>query len=340
MDSSRGNRANFRASAFRRHIAWVFGLQFVAVVLACMLGIYGILPIPVAITVIVVVTAGAWFATRWQWRPVRTLARMVNHWDGVQLAPDALQLEKLFAHTDADIASLARGLQGLATRIDGYNQRERNFTRDASHELRSPLTVIKMSIDMLAEVETLSDGGVRSVRRIRRATREMEALVEALLVLARDVDTATDDVNFVVNDVLYEELASARELLSGRSVELVLEEPARFALKSSPKAFAVLCWHLIRNACQQAEQGRVVVSVLPGLVRVSNPAAAPVIGELELAKRWHAADRHGFELAIAQRISERFDWPLELQTQVDGKNVASIRFERALPAEMPAKSVP
>ena len=66
------------------------------------------------------------------------------------------------AGTDADVASLARGLHGFATRIAGYNQRERNFTRDASHELRSPLTVIKMSVDMLGEEEGLSEFGERS----------------------------------------------------------------------------------------------------------------------------------------------------------------------------------
>jgi signal transduction histidine kinase len=85
----------------------------------------------------------------------------------------------LAPNTDADVALLARGLHGFATRISGYNERERSFTRDASHELRSPLTVIKMSIDMLGEEEGLSDFGERSVGRIQRATREREILVEA-----------------------------------------------------------------------------------------------------------------------------------------------------------------
>src|ERR1700749_3496368 len=90
--------------------------------------------------------------------------------------------------SDTDVGSLIRGLHGLASRIDGYGERERNFTRDASHELRSPLTVIKMSTDMLADEAGLSDFGRRSLERIRRATREMEALVEAMLILARETD--------------------------------------------------------------------------------------------------------------------------------------------------------
>jgi signal transduction histidine kinase len=285
--------------------------------------------------VIVLTTAIAWFATRREWRPVRALARLVNRWDGQQLDPNALHLDQMSTHTDADVASLARGLHGFATRIASYNQRERNFTRDASHELRSPLTVIKMSVDMLAEEEGLSDFGARSVSRIKRAAREMEVLVEALLILARETDSVTDHERFIVNDVLVRQLDSARELLTGRPIVLVLEESARFALEGSAQAFSVLCWQLIRNACQQTEQGSVVISVTHGAVSVSNHADPPIPGDNSRPLRVHGADRHGFELAIAQRISDRFGWPLELHTRIGEENIARIRFPHPLPANAP-----
>ncbi|HEY8682440.1 MAG TPA: HAMP domain-containing sensor histidine kinase, partial [Rhodanobacter sp.] len=215
----------------------------------------------------------------------------------------------------------------------GYNQRERNFTRDASHELRSPLTVIKMSVDMLADEDCISDFGGRSVRRIQRAAREMEALVEALLILARESDNGADNERFIVNEVVLHELESARELLVGRPIELQLEEPARFAIQGSRQVFSVLCWQLIRNACQQTEQGRVVITVLPGIVAVSNHATPQTTFDASRPLRAHGADRHGFELAIAQRISDRFAWPLELQTIAGQENIARIRFPHPLPAE-------
>jgi signal transduction histidine kinase len=244
----------------------------------------------------------------------------VNDWE-THPNLDALSPDRLARGTDADIAVLARGLYGFAARIAGYTERERNFTRDASHELRSPLTVIKMSADMLSDESELSKFGIRSVKRIQRATREMEALIEALLILARESDMGAGEEEFVVNDVLQRGMDDLRQMLEGRSVELQLEEPARFALRASPRVFMVLCWQLIRNASQQADHGAIVITVLPGAVAVSNRVdAAPVI------------DRHGFELAIAQRISERFHWPLELQTRDGTEHVASIRFPETLPA--------
>ncbi|WEN16307.1 HAMP domain-containing sensor histidine kinase [Rhodanobacter sp. AS-Z3] len=327
-----------QAGAFRRRIAAVFTLQFLTVVGVCVLGMYSVVPTSLVILVIVIITALAWSATRRAWRPVRALARVVNRWDGQSPDPGLLKVEQLTTHTDADVASLTRGLHKFAVRLASYNQRERNFTRDASHELRSPLTVIKMSVDMLAEEEGLSEFGVRSVRRIKRAAREMEVLVEALLVLARETDGSADERRFLVNDVLREELDAAREMLAGRPIELRLEESAQFALQGSPQALSVLCWQLIRNASQQTEQGSLVVTVSPGLISVRNhvqvesplPASALPVGE--------GVDRHGFELAIAQRISDRFAWPLELQTIPGSGHIASIRFPHPLPADAVARS--
>ncbi len=329
MNSRATSAIIFRVGAFKRRIAWVFGLQFLVLLIICAMGFYNVAPWTAVIVLILITTVLACLATQREWGPIQSLARLIDGWSDDKPDPDAFHPERLSRHADADVASLARGLHGFAIRIAGYNQRERNFTRDASHELRSPLTVIKMSVDMLADEPGLSDFGARSVRRIHRASRELEMLVEAMLVLARDADTPCDKERFVVNDVLERELQAARELFAGRPVELRLEQSARFALEGSPQAFSVLCWQLLRNACQQAECGSVVVSVGPGMVIVSNrtrmPEGAAGAGEPR-------ADRHGFELAIARQICDRFGWPLELQTRLDQENIARIRFPNPLPA--------
>ena len=312
----------FRRGLFHRRLTIIFGLQLLAIVIVCLMGLYDVAPTGAVLVLIVIISALAWLAARRQWAPVSRLAQAVSDWDEQSPDLDSWQAEQLSRRTDADVATLASSLYGFANRIAGYNQRERNFTRDASHELRSPLTVIKMSADMLADDPLLGDFGQRSVQRIKRSTREMEALVEALLILARESDNGLTEEDFVVNDVLRNELPDVLEMLEGRPITLELEEPARFALHGSPRVFAVLCWQLIRNACQQAEGGTVVVTVMPGVVTVTHRGEAPAPT---------TADRHGFELAIAQRISERFRWPLELQTREGRRHIARIRFPESMP---------
>ena len=333
MNSRATSAITFRVGAFKRRIAWVFGLQFVVLLIICAMGVYNVAPWYAVVVLILITTVVACLATQHEWGPIRSLARMIDGWSDDKPDPDVFHPERLSPHTDADVASLAHGLHGFATRIVDYHQRERNFTRDASHELRSPLTVIKMSGDMLADEPGLSEFGARSVRRIHRASRELEMLVEALLVLARDADTPADKERFVVNEVLRGEMQDARELFTGRPIELQLEQPASFALESSLQAFSVLCWQLLRNACQQVERGIVVVSVEAGVVSVTN---RPCPNGAEGGANSPGADRHGFELAIARQISDRFGWPLELQTRPDRENVARIHFPDALPADSDA----
>ncbi|GAB2592771.1 hypothetical protein GCM10027066_34560 [Dyella jejuensis] len=301
----------------------IFGMQLVAVVVACLMGYYNVAPASAVLLLIVIVSALAWLAAERSWRQVRKLAQWVGDWKEGQSDFDALGQDHLLRPVDADVATLARGFHNFASRIAGYNERERNFTRDASHELRSPLTVIKMSTDMLSDESSMSEFGQRSVQRIRRATREMEALVEALLILAREADNGQGEQDFVVNEVLRDELADAREMLHGHPIELQFEEPAAFALHGSPRVFAVLCWQLIRHASQYTGQGTVLVTVLPGVVSVS--AAAGV------AHDPLTTGQQGFEYAIARRISERFAWPLDLHVQGGNRYVAEIRFPQPLP---------
>ena len=314
-------------------VAWVFALQIAIVAAVSILGMYQVLPAWVVLAVIVITTALVWLVVRHEWHSVRRLARLVERWDGGPPYLTSLRLDKLPDHANSDVAALAHGLQGFATRIADYTERERTFTRDASHELRSPLTVIKMSVDMLVDEPGLSDFGARSVRRIRRAGLEMEALVEALLVLAREPDPHGVGERFTVNDVLRRQMESARELVAGCPIELRLEESTRFALHGSARGFSVLCWQLIRNACQQTDEGQVLVRVTPGAVSVStvvDSSSANAMGSY----RASSAYRHGFELAIAQRISDRFDWPLELQVLDDHSNVAHIHFSDPLPPDV------
>ncbi|CAM5316046.1 hypothetical protein RLIN73S_02077 [Rhodanobacter lindaniclasticus] len=128
-------------------------------VIVGVMGILNVAPWEAVIVLIVITTVLACLVAQHEWGQVRMLARLMAGWNDAKSDPETFHPAHLPRHTDADVASLARGLHGFATRLADYDQRERNFTRDASHELRSPLTVIRMSVDMLAEEEGLSEFG-------------------------------------------------------------------------------------------------------------------------------------------------------------------------------------
>lgn len=83
-----------------------------------------------------------------------------------------------------EFARLARIINAMLARLELAFEQQRRFTADASHELRSPLTVI-LGQSSLALSAPQSDENRHFWERTLRATRRMERLVSDLLMLAR-----------------------------------------------------------------------------------------------------------------------------------------------------------
>ena len=254
------------------------------------------------------------------------------------IVPDleALDPRNVISDPDGDVDALARALHGFATRIEEFVERERNFTRDASHELRSPLTVIKVAGDVLAE-EEMDAFPRRAVDRIRRSVRDMEATIEAFLILARESDMGLPEEDFVANEAVREEIERAQPLIEGKPVHLVLDEQATFQLHAPPKVFASMVGNLIRNACLYTEAGNVDVQIGTNFVRVRDSGIGMSEEELRhIFKPYYRGGAgtqggYGVGLSLVQRLSDRFGWPVEMNSQLKVGTTATIRFPQARP---------
>jgi signal transduction histidine kinase len=299
---------------------------------------FGAVPLAMVLMVIYVI---AWFTYRVSRRavsPVIWLANVVQQWDPKRPDVGALGPDRLPVDVEGEVQVLAGALHDFASRIESFVERERDFTRDASHELRTPLTVIRMASDLLLADGDLQPHAEKSVRRIRGSARDMEALIESFLILARESDTGLPEEDFVVNDVVAEEIDKARPLLADKPVELRLEQPHMFALHAPPRVLAVMLGNLLRNACHYTEQGVVTVRVGPDHIVVEDTGIGMSPEQLERAFEpfFRAGARsdggQGVGLAIVRRLSQRFGWPVELESEHGRGTRATIRFPHPQPA--------
>ena len=301
--------------------------------------LFGLIPVVLVVLIIYFATWLTYRASRKALSPVVALAKVVRRWNPDHPEPAALAPGNLPAASDSDVEVLVTALYNFANRLEAFVERERNFTRDASHELRTPLTVMKVAVDVLAD-EDMSPFAQRSLARIRRSIREMEALIETFLVLARESDTGLRDEDFLANDVVSAEVARYRELLYGKPVELRLVEYARFALHTPPRVFAVMVGNLIRNACLYTEQGTVTVEVEADSVRVVDTGSGMSEEDLERAfQAFYRGSRtgstgHGIGLAIVRRVADRYGWQVTLESTLGRGTVAVARFPAAQPPDL------
>ena len=297
--------------------------------------VFGLLPLAMVLLVVYLSTWLALRASRRAFSPVIALARQVRGLDPA--APDPAQLDpaRLPGDADDEVRELAHALSRYAQRIEEFVERERNFTRDASHELRSPLTVIRMSAGMLEGDAGLSEAGRRSVARIARAARDMEELTSAFLMLARESATGLPLESACVNDVLAEELDRARLLATDKPIESRLEATHRVHVDAPEKLLPVMLGNLLRNAFSYTDAGEVTVEVGPGTVVIRDTGVGIAPGKLDAMYqpfvRGDTGRRggHGVGLTIVRRLSDRFGWPVTIDSTPGVGTRVTIRFPDA-----------
>src|SRR5690606_15289825 len=154
--------------------------------------------VPVLLALLALVLSG-WLTYRVARRlvaPMGWLAGEVRNWDPRNPDVRGLAPDRLPPDADEETRELAGALHAMAERVRAFVARERDFTRDASHELRTPLTVIRVASDLLLGDPDLPARSQRSLTRIQRAGRDMEAVIDAFLILARESDVAPQSEDF------------------------------------------------------------------------------------------------------------------------------------------------
>ncbi|MCD9028894.1 HAMP domain-containing histidine kinase [Luteimonas sp. BDR2-5] len=252
--------------------------------------------------------------------PIHRLADQVGRWDPAgdeEGLPEPIETR---ADSGREAYALSSALHGLGERIAAFVRREREFTRDASHELRTPLTVIRVASDMIAADPSTPPHQQRPLQRIRRATQDMESIIDALLVLARERGVVPQSEVFEVVDVVEEEVDKVRALFEAKQVALQVEIRARPRLDAPPRVLGVMLGHLLRNAWAFTEKGQVDVVVDSDRIIVRDTG----IGMSDEVLRrvydpFFRADPFGqpgkgIGLSIVRRLGTRFGWPVALES--------------------------
>ncbi len=267
--------------------------------------------------------------------PVITLARQVRALEAGTSHVEDVKALSLPADADAEVRELTDALLRYSQRLAGFLDREREFTRDASHELRSPLTVIRMAVGLLLDDPQLTESSRRTALRIQRAALDMEELTSSLLLLARESETGLPVEAVCLNDLLGEELEHARGLAGDKPVTARLEASHRLFVDAPEKVLSVLMSNLLRNAFLYTEAGEVVIGIGAGAVTIRDTGCGIPAGKIDEMFRPFVrgdGDRrsgHGVGLTLVRRISDRFGWPVLFSSQVGVGTEVQVQFPSA-----------
>lgn len=253
--------------------------------------------------------------------PVAQLARVVAEIDLEHLSAGDHKRIDSGRFGDDEVGMLAATIEKTLERISAFVARERYFTGTASHELRTPITVIAGALELL-EQSDLSVADAMAVERARRATVDMKATVEMFLCLAREIDDGLYDAHFFVKPLVSQAVEQQRYLLRGKSVDLQIDDLATPRVCGHPQAFFIAVNNLVRNAFEHTLDGQGPIRIL---INAHELLVTNQVGGDADARRTpsEASATHGYGLGlgIVQRLCERNGWLFSLH--VDETHIAA-----------------
>lgn len=212
-----------------------------------------------AVGVLVIAAGLGYLAARWLTRPLRQLNAMASRFsDGDLTARSPVT-------GPHETQTLARTLNQGAERLDTLIAAQRVFVADASHQLRTPLTALRLSLDNIAD--GVDDPYV--TEDVEQATAEvvrMSRLVNGLLVLARAEAQATVAEPLPLRDILEERLTVWQPAADERGVTITLACPPddRLEVLASPGHLDQVLDNVLSNALEVSpDGGRITVRAEP-----------------------------------------------------------------------------
>ncbi len=267
-----------------------------------------------------------WVAVARGLRPLVKLTREVEQREPDNLAPlDAGAVPR-------EVVPLVERLNRLFTRIAASIQKERRFTADAAHELRTPVAAIKAQ----AQVARAASGETERTHALDNAILGCDRaahLIEQLLTLSR-VDTLDVGVAepCLLRSIAAEVIAALAPAALEKSVRLELLADDEVTVRGNPALLRVLLRNLLDNSVKHTAPGttvRVSITHEAGAICLSVNDDGPGIPEQErekVSERFYRplgtrASGSGLGLSIVKRIAEVHDASLQIAPGNEGRGL-------------------
>jgi signal transduction histidine kinase len=168
------------------------------------------------------------------------------------------------AHSTAELAVLAGALESATRRLEEAFVQQQVFVNDAAHELKTAVTIIKSSLQLLASRPRSTQEYARGLETCQADCARMEDLVQRMLQLARfEREPASGSVTCDLAEVARDVAAQLERLAEIREVAVTVHAPDSVTVALEEGACASLLANLLLNAVQHTPAGgSVTVAIL------------------------------------------------------------------------------
>jgi signal transduction histidine kinase len=247
-------------------------------------------------------------------KQVADLAERVN-----LLAPGDGQMGLLTQpDMDEEVAQLARALDDYQNRIKRMLQREQEFTANISHELRTPITTILTSCELLVTIPDLPTRAHSRIKMIESAATRMGEQLQALLFLAREQALGVTEP-VALAECVFDAVEPICSEIYRKKLNFEVSIAPAVTVTLNRQALHTALMNLLRNAVQYTENGFIRVEFNNRCLSISDsgigiePAYLPLLYE-RFFRGASQGEGLGIGLAIVKRICDHYGWIIEVDS--------------------------
>jgi len=268
-----------------------------------------------------------WFSIRRSFAPLALVSREIG-------ARGADKLDPIEVHQVPDeVRPLIDALNNLLARLRLSFSRERAFTSDAAHELKTPLTAIKVQAQVALAAHDPAEQHL-AMQRVVEAVDRSSHLAQQLLVLARLDEASLPDLSPVVmNSIAHGCVAARQASAASKGVTLTLTHNAPMSVQANPTLLEILIDNLLDNALKYGScNGRIEVAIfreqLNAVLSVRDNGPGVVLDDrVRLGERFfrvlgNRESGSGLGLSIVTRIATVFGAHVRFTTGIGEEGLA------------------
>ncbi len=214
-----------------------------------------ILGIPIAV---ILASGIGWFLAKKALSPVDEITNMAK-----KIEAGSLNERLLVSGPRDEIGRLAETFNDMIARLELSFRQMRQFTADASHELKTPLTVLKGEMEITLKTEKTIEGFREAVKSSLEEIDKMSTIVKSLLNLARiDSRIKLPKDKIKLNEIIEERFNQTMPLARYKGVEMKIIKSEKITIIGDVLRIGQLIFNLIDNAIKYTiKGGRIEISL-------------------------------------------------------------------------------
>ena len=229
---------------------------------------------------------GGYLLARRSLRPIRSIRRTAE-----EVAESGDLSRRIQVASRDELGQLAQTFNRMFDRLETNFHAERQFTSDASHELRTPVSVILAQCEYAFENASDELELYECIGSIQKQGYRMSRLIESLLAFTR-LEQQTEAVQLLLVDIstLTEETCREQSELPEQQIVMETEIQPEILMAADPTLFSRMLSNLIRNAYRYGKEGgwiRVILKKTETGILLSVEDNGIGMAEEELPKIWN-----------------------------------------------------